>query len=322
MAKEVTEKVTDGVGTSAMEFEELTSTLWEELAGWAHAGVAMLPNMVIAMVVLLVGWGASQLIATGVKRALDRLSDNEKANSLFSTVSRLAVLGGALFVALGVLELDKTVTSLLAGVGVLGLALGFAFQDIAANFISGIFMAFRHEFRQGDIIESNGFVGRVKRITLRSTHLLRFSGEEVIIPNKDVFSTPLENLSSSGTRRLDVEVGVAYGSDLDKVERVTREALEALDCRVSDKDVDVLFVSFGGSSIDLIGRFWVRYSSQLDYVTAKSLGIKSVAQAYETANIDIPFPIRTVRLADDMVDAFATRMSESLPSEVSEVANG
>ncbi|WP_439556631.1 mechanosensitive ion channel domain-containing protein, partial [Dyadobacter sp.] len=87
----------------------------------------------------------------------------------------------------GVLGLDKTVTSLLAGAGVLALALGFAFQDLTTNFISGAFIAIQRPIKVGDIIETNGFTGKVLSIGLRSVKLDNFAGQHVELPSKDIF---------------------------------------------------------------------------------------------------------------------------------------
>lgn len=308
-----TASASDGIGAGAMQISDLTKTLIEELTGWVHAAVALLPQLLIALVIVTLGWFGSRFAGRMVRRALDRFSSNAKANSLFATIATIAVFGGSIFVALGILGLDKTVASLLAGVGVIGLALGFAFQDIAANFMSGILMAFRHEFRQGDIIRSNDFFGKVTRITLRSTHLRQFSGEEVIVPNKDVFSNPLVNMTTNGGRRVEVAVGVAYGSDLELVERATREAIETVPGRDEDKGTDVLFTGFGGSSVDLVARFWVPYTSQLDYLKAQSAAIVAIHTVYESHDIDIPFPIRTLRFADEVVQEVDARIGHLQP---------
>lgn len=305
-----------GLFSGGVEMSELAEALMDKLEGWALAGVAMLPNVLLALFVLTLGWFAGKYGGRLVAKTAGKVSNNAKANAVFSTLARVAIVGGSVFVALGLLELDKTVASLLAGVGVVGLALGFAFQDIAANFMSGILMAFRHEFRQGDIVQSNDFEGRVTRITLRSTHLRKFSGEEVIIPNQDVFSSPLENLSKNRNRRVDVAVGVAYGSDLDEVERVTTTAIESLSCVQEGRDIDVLFTSFGGSSIDLVARFWVDYVSQREFLVARSDAIKAIAAAYDEAGIDIPFPIRTLRIPS----AVGSNDPDERP-ELSEAAN-
>src|SRR5690606_28863708 len=116
-----------------------------------------------------------------------RLSDTPALSGLLSSIGYLAIFFVGISIALDVLQLDKAVSSLLAGAGIIGLALGFAFQDLTANFISGIYITFRRPFEVGHQVETNGFTGTVENIELRSTTLRTIDGLHVIIPNKDIF---------------------------------------------------------------------------------------------------------------------------------------
>lgn len=153
------------------------------------------------------------------------MTRNKAVINLLRTITFVLVLAVGLFVSLGVLQLEKTVTSILAGAGVIGLALGFAFQEIASNFVSGIFIAFQGPYQIGDIVKIDSFFGEVSKISLRTTSILTFEGLEVLIPNKDMFTKPFINYTKSPDRRLDLSVSVSYGDDLDLVERVIKKAL-------------------------------------------------------------------------------------------------
>jgi len=120
---------------------------------------------------------------------------------------------------LSILKLNTAVTSILAGAGIIGLALAFAFQDIAANFISGIFISFRRPLRVGDIVKVKDYMGKVEEINLRDTILRTFQGQTVIIPNKEVFQNPIENFSRLGKRRIDLWIGVSYGKTWRKLSK-------------------------------------------------------------------------------------------------------
>ena len=202
-----------------------------------------------------------------------------------------------LFVALGVLGLDKTVTSLLAGVGIVGLALGFAFQDIAANFMSGLILSFRHPFRVGHLVQTQGFMGVVADISLRTTVLRQLTGEHVRIPNKDVLGNPLINFSAAGERRVDLEVGVSYGEDLERVREVALRAVESVAPRRQERPVELFYEGFGDSSIDFVVRFWIDFARQPDYLAARSAAVIAIKQAFDREGITIPFPIRTLDFA-------------------------
>lgn len=185
-------------------------------------------------------------------------------------------------------------TSLLAGAGVLGLALGFAFQDIASNFVSGVFIAFRKPYKIGDIIEAGDFLGSVTSIDLRTTTIETFQGLEVLVPNKMLFTDPITNYTNIPQRRIDVAVGVSYGDDLEKVERLLKEKLNDLPNRIVKKDIDIFFTEFGDSSINLEARVWVEYPNHRNFLITRSEAIKKIKTVFDENDIIIPFPIRTL----------------------------
>jgi small conductance mechanosensitive channel len=267
-----------------------------KLQGWGRAFVLMLPNLLVALLVAALFWLLSRLAHRVARAALDRFSHNRQINGLIASLLSFVVLGAGLFIALGVLELDKTVTTLLAGAGILGLALGFAFQDIASNFIAGVLISLRHPFRLGDLLETNGFFGTVQSIHLRSTELLRPEGQVVLIPNKLVFEKPIVNYSLFGKRRIDLRVGVSYGDDLGEVKRIVIAAVEGVEPRDLSCPVELFFEEFGDSSVDLVVRFWIEFHRQGQYLQAKSDAIERIEAAFNAAGLTFPFPTRTLDL--------------------------
>jgi hypothetical protein len=140
-------------------------------------------------------------------------------------------LAAGVFIALGIVGLDKTVTSLLAGAGIVALAIGLAFQNIATNFIAGIFLSTRRPFQLNHLVETNNVLGTVQSISLRSTELRTPQGQVVLIPNKEVFEKPIVNYTVSQRRRIDLKVDIAYSEDLEKVKRIASQALEGVSFR-------------------------------------------------------------------------------------------
>jgi small-conductance mechanosensitive channel len=205
----------------------------------------------------------------------------------------MALLIGFIMV-LNILRLYSTVTSLLAGVGIIGLALGFAFQDIAANFISGVIIAVRKPFGVGDVIESNDYFGTIERINLRTIDIRQVTGELVKVPNRKVFENVMIIFTHYGIRRVDVVVGVSYAEDLERVQQVVKDAITGIKGMVEKKAVEVVYEEFGDSSINLKIRFWVHYGRQFDYVFARSEAIIKIKKAFDEHDVQIPFPIRTL----------------------------
>lgn len=284
--------------------------LIDKLQVWGNQIVLLLPNIFVAIVLLILTFYVARVIRNGLDNVISRFSHSNALNNLISTLLYLTLILIGFFFVLSVLRLDKVVISLLAGVGILGLALGFAFQDIAANFISGVIIAVQKPFGVGDMIETNDYFGVIERITLRTIDIRKPTGELVKLPNKMVFENPVTNLSFHGSRRVDLEVGISYAEDLERVQKIVIEALEDVKNRIKTRDIEVMYDAFGDSSINFKARFWVSYSRQVDYVGAKSDAIIRIKKAFDANSIVIPFPIRTLDFAIKGGD----RLSDELQS--------
>lgn len=276
------------------DIDKMTDLLNEKLVNWGEMIIKLLPNIVIAAIVLVIGLYIAKFVRRITLKLVSKISSNVTLNNLFSSVVYFAFIGIVLFTVLSILNLDKAVTSILAGAGILGLALAFAFQDIAANFMSGIFISFRKPLKVGDIVQIKDYMGKVKMINLRDTVIETFQGKTVIIPNKEVFQNPIENYTILQKRRFDLSVGVSYGDDLEKVREITFNAVKDIEDLSQEDEVSVFFMEFGDSSINLSVRMWVNTPEQAIYNKVRSQAILNIKKAYDANDIMIPFPIRTL----------------------------
>ncbi len=298
-----------------MEFWKAWDLLTGKVSGWIRGFVLLLPNLLVAVVVLVAFWLAGKLVRNVLHRLLRRVSHSEQVNRLVGQTAYVALIAAGLFVSLGILGLQKTLASLLAGAGIIGLALGFAFQDIAANLMAGIYLSVQHPFRAGHLIESKDFFGLVKRVHLRWTEIRSQQGLVVLIPNKQVFENPILNYSASGRRRIDLRLGVSYGDDLEKVRRIGIRALEQVSTRKPDTEVELFYEEFGESSIDFVARFWIDFTSkQVEYLQARSEAIERLKRAFDENGITMPFPTRTLD--------FGVKGGETLSEALEEVGIG
>lgn len=277
-----------------MNLEEGYSLITEKLETWLNTAIEMLPNLAAALLVLIAFYVISSIIKKYSGKLLHKVTNNKTIVGLAQTVLGVLILGAGVFIALGILNLDGTVTSLLAGAGIIGLALGFAFQDIAANFISGILLSVRHPFGIGDIIDSNGYLGTVQKLNLRNTIIKTPQGQIVYIPNKEVYENPFMNYTKNGERRIDLQCGVSYGDDLEKARKLTIETIENLEGIDKEKGVEFFYEEFGGSSINYVVRFWVDFRTLPDFWAPRSEAIMAIKKVYDENDIMIPFPIRTL----------------------------
>lgn len=277
-----------------LDLSKISELISSKLNTWGEALIKLLPNILLAAVVLVLGFFAAKYIRKLARKIVAKISRNLTLNNLFSSIVYFTVIGIVLFTVLTILQLDKAVTSILAGAGILGLGLAFAFQDIAANFMSGIFISFRKPLHVGDIVEVKGYMGKVLEVNLRDTVIETFQGQCVIIPNKEVFQNPIENYSIIKKRRFDLDVRVSFDADLEEVKRITWEAVKDIASLSKTDEVKVYFVKFDESSINISVRLWVNSVEQAAYNGAGSEAIMRIKKAYDANNIIIPFPIRTL----------------------------
>jgi small conductance mechanosensitive channel len=277
-----------------MDVNKAYQLIMNKLTVWMDELIKMLPNILLAAIAVVIGLFIAKKIRGFSKKIIKKFSNNTTLNSLFASIIYIFFIGITLFTVLSILHLDKAVVSVLAGAGVVGLALAFAFQDIAANFISGIFISFRKPLHIGDIVKLKDYMGRVEEINLRDTVLRTFQGQMVIIPNKEVFQNPIENYSMLGKRRIDLTIGVSYGDDLEKVKKITMDSLVGMKGLSTIDDITFFYTEFGDSSINYVLRIWINSADQPEFLGAGSDAIMRIKKAYDENDISIPFPIRTL----------------------------
>ncbi|HEY0132855.1 MAG TPA: mechanosensitive ion channel family protein [Nannocystis sp.] len=273
-----------------MQLSELLERLFATLRRWFEAFGEILPNLVVAVLVLLIFGYGSRYVGRTVCRLMSRVTTHATLSDLLGTIARVTTIICGLLIALGLLQLDKTVTSLLAGVGVVGLALGFAFQDIAANFMSGFIMALRPPFEKGDLVDTGGQVGIIERIELRATLLTTLQGLSVIIPNKDVFQSPIINYTRTGDRRMDLLVGIEQSAPLELAQSLAVAAARELKHRNPAREPEVFFTEFIEDSVLFTVRVWLASSDERTFLEAKSAAIIGIKQAFDAHEIAIFLP--------------------------------
>ena len=256
-------------------------TVAGKLMSWVQDGLLILPNLVIAILVLIVCWVCARIVSSLVQRLVARLGPNRDVVRLLGFLAYGTLIAGGVFVALGVLHLDKTVTSLLTGVGILGLTLGFALQDVASNLKAGLLIELHHPFRVNDVIETNDFVGRVSRITLRDTEIDQLDGQVVVVPNKDIFNKPVVNHSSASRRRVDFEIKVPPDMDLDEGLQLAHDAVASIDRRDQHGEIELFFKAVEDTGTTLLVRFWIDSADEVEYLRARSTAIQRVKGSFD-----------------------------------------
>lgn len=263
----------------------------------AEGFVALLPQLAIALGVLALTWFSARMAARVVRKALDSARMRESLKQLMQTFARLGVWLVGLLIAATIVLPGFTPGSAIAGLGIGAVAIGFAFQDIFENFLAGVLIMLREKMRIGDLIEVQGVVGKVEKITLRETHVRQLSNELTIMPNSMLFKNPVKILTDETVRRNELVVGVSYDTDLDHAEQVILDAMGTVDAIVKDRPIVVYAQEFGASSVDFLVQ-WYAQSAARDLRKTRAEAIKAIKRALDRANIEIPFPYITHTFKD------------------------
>jgi small-conductance mechanosensitive channel len=255
--------------------------------------LTMLPSLIAALVVFAVGLYLASIVRRLVRRGLERRTENSQPINLLSQLSYWLVV--ILVAAISLQMVGFNLTAFLAGLGVAGITIGFALQDVSKNFIAGVLMLIQQPFEIGEFIEVGGYSGTVEAIDLRATQVRTTDGKLVLIPNGEVMISPITNFSQAETRRVAISTGVAYDSDPESVRQASLAAISGIQGLLSEPAPKVLFENFGSTTMDLTLYFWID-TSQTNVANAKDAGLNALKDAFDDAQIDMPMPGQTVYL--------------------------
>jgi len=275
-------------------FGEAFSKLSEKLGGWLDALILKLPNLILAIIVLVAFYFLGRTLARLSKKYLFRKIEQESIQDLSARFVSAFILLIGFFLALGIMDLDKVLTSILAGAGVVGLAVGLAVQATLSNSVSGIMLSFLPRIRIGDFVDTNGYSGFVSEITLRNIVLRQPDNNYVVIPNSKVVENPFTNYSLTPRSRISLSCGVGYESDLKKVEQLTTEIIAKEFSQKENEGVEFYYSEFGDSSINFTVYYWVDYKTKKDLLKSQHAAVKAIKSKFDAEGINIPFPIRTL----------------------------
>ena len=293
------------------QIDDIYKLLSDKLESWMEGAITILPNIVVAILIAIVFGVLARVVGNVVGRVMRRTFESRQIAGLLTSIVKSLVLIAGIFIALDFVGLKGTVTSLLAGAGIVGLAIGFAFQDMTENLIAGIAMGIRKPFEIGDVIEAEGVFGNVKGINLRNTLVETFYGQLEVIPNKILFRNILTNYSTLGHRRIEVPVGISYADDIEKAVSVIVDAMKEKDYVIMKEDTAVYAESFGDSSINLLLWFWIKYPGEHSFMQVRHDAVSTVKTVLEDNDILIPFPIRTLDFNSKGSDNLNTMLKDT-----------
>jgi small conductance mechanosensitive channel len=263
------------------------------LQALVEEALQFIPKLIVALIVFGVSLFLSVVAARWTERTARTKIDDEETLLLLSRLARWTVV--ILGTVLALDQVDFDVTGFVAGLGIAGLTIGFALQDITRNFIAGLILLVRQPFDIGDAVEVAGHAGTVLEITTRDTVLKAWDGEMVILPNLEVFTQPIINYSDLPNRRRTIQIGLGYGEDVERVTELLLEAIRGVDGVLVDPAPELLADNLGDSTLNLSARFWVNQETH-GLFDVHSAVVRTIKKVAEQEGIDLPYPIQTVRL--------------------------
>ena len=267
-----------------MNLEEFLNP--ETMAVLAERGIAAGTNLVLAIVILIVGFVVAGMVKRGVRKAVERSSRmDDTLASFFSSIAYYAVIAVVLIAVLA--RFGVQTASLVAALGAITLAIGFALQGTLSNIAAGVMIIAFRPYSIGDWVEVAGVSGGVKDVNLFTTVLATGDNKKIIIPNGQAWGDIITNYSANPTRRVDFTFSIDYADDIDKAMEVIKSTLSADERIHKDPEIFTAVGAHGASSVDIVTRVWVDTG---DYWGVHFDAMKSVKEAFDKNGISIPYP--------------------------------
>ncbi|MEK7529098.1 MAG: mechanosensitive ion channel family protein, partial [Patescibacteria group bacterium] len=263
---------------------ELLSFFFGNLPSWIAGVIVFLLTILLARV-------AKKSIENRLAEHMDE-EENEGIMVLGGRIAYVSTLSLGVVISLKIAGID--LTSILAAVA---FGIGFALRDLIMNFLAGVFILVSKPFIMGDFINIDGNTGKVEEIQSRVTVLKATNGTRLIVPNSLIFTSAMTNYTANPTRRVDIPLYVAYGTDLDYAIRVTLEAIKGHTKILVKPKPSVRILNWGDSSIDLKVRFWVARGDS--WYKVRHDMMKIINKAYTEAGINVPYNILHVETEKD-----------------------
>ncbi|MBW4544123.1 MAG: mechanosensitive ion channel family protein [Symplocastrum torsivum CPER-KK1] len=261
------------------------------------SGIEVLPGIIVGLVILLLTRLGANFIERLTTKVGKRTLRSQSLQLLLAKTSYVAAWVIGILAASVLAFPGLRLGDIIAALGLGSVAIGFAFQDIFKNFLAGVLLLLQEPFRINDQVIIEGYEGTVEQINIRCTQIRTYQGERVLLPNSTVFTTAVQVRTAYEHRRTDLGVGVDYNTSLLEVTELLEHTIMGVDGVVSTPAPEIDLVSFGDSSIDFVVRYWT-LPPQKQVRQVKTKAIIAIKKAFDQAEINIPYPIRTLYLYD------------------------
>ncbi|MDF0555315.1 mechanosensitive ion channel family protein [Kamptonema sp. UHCC 0994] len=302
---------------------EPVSTAWGKIQAMTNSLITLLPNIVLALIVFAIFWFAARAFKSVVKRLTSRHRQARNLGLVLGRLSQSVVILIGLFVALSIVIPSFKAGDLVQLLGISGVAIGFAFRDILQNFLAGILILLTEPFQINDQIVFKNFEGTVEEIQTRATTIRTYDGRRVVIPNSELFTNSVMVNTSWENRRVQYDVGIGYGDDIERVKQLIMEAIANLEGILKEPAPDVLVMELAGSTVNIRVRWWIDPPRRAEALDTRDKVLTAIKNKLTTNGIDLPFPTQQILFHDqtEETDGDRSRQREGWPAGNKDVPN-
>ena len=273
-----------------------------------------IPLILLGITVLIIAFIIAGWISSVLRRNLSKRMDDPLLVQFISRVIKIALVTVGLLIALQIMGAGGVAAGLLAGAGLSAFVIGFAFKDIAENFLAGIILSFNRPFNMNDTITIDGYTGQVISLDFRTSKIKTFDGKDIYIPNAIILKQPLTNYTRDGLIRLEFVVGIDYDDDIQSAVKLITDTLMSIDEVLKNDPPYAVADELATSTVNLRIYFWADtndYKKGINILKGKVVGAVKEAlleggfglpadiQELKIYRSDDPFPIKISGYADD-----------------------
>lgn len=258
-----------------------------QIMQFLHSAWQMLPALILGMLVITGCYFIAKPLSKFLIKPLSYISESHLLNLVARRFISIVIVLFGIYIFLRLAGLTEFAVAIMSGTGLLGLILGFAFRDIAENFISSMLLSVQRPFKIDDVIEVNGYLGVVKKVTARATTLVDFDGNHIQIPNATVYKNVIKNLTANPKMRGHFVLGIGYDNDIRGTQSRALEIINTQTAVIADPAPQVLIDNLGSATLNLTIYFWVNSEKHSTIKVASQL-MRALVKDFTEQGISMP----------------------------------